>query len=263
MKTFIDEIENFDSSKSQLLSEQGRYIGPIETHNKHVKTNIHKIFNDEGKLSHIILDPQYVNYIPKSNIVHKFNVIKLTSYVPIILDIMKIFFHLCVNNSFVGEIESERYIFFRNMNEIPLSEFMKYKNDKQVNYLAKRILAFHWLMGLKKGFNSSSEQRIYVKNLNPATNNVFDSSALLMLMSYDDNDYIRSPDINIPRIMINKWYGGKIQNFYDVCRELLCDINVETFRNILKDTIIYYDPDLISWVNIVYERMSFIKGLFE
>jgi len=49
---------------------------------------------------------------------------------------------------------------------------------------------------------------------------------------------------------------------YSICKEIISEINLDSFRNNFRDVVLYYNRDLVSWVNVVNDRIDFICGVY-
>jgi hypothetical protein len=220
-----------------------------------------------GNIDTLIIDTNYCNDKPskiakiKLNNGKFYNCYKFHNCLPLIVDLVKKYFLIFKNYYNIVLINKEKYIIYEYEYEILLSDYLS-KNDK-VSFLTmdniKRIIAFNWLMCIKRF--SNIQDKIYVKSGIRHLTNVKECS-LVMLITKPEKNYhwdVNNHNADISQNMLNQWFGGKLENFYSIVKEIIKGIDIKYFRSDIAKIINTYDNDYIFWSNAVIERLRFIK----
>ncbi len=267
VNNFEYEIEN-DKVCSSVFDfiNWGHYIGRLdELFQESLKLSIKqidKIFDKDNNLTHIkVLNSSYSNNTIFNPEYELYNVIKFKDETSLILDKVKKMFYNIKCNYVVGKIDGVKYLIYKNHNEVSLVDYLNRNDKENVDYLIKRIFVFNWIMCVKNGLCLSFENNIFIKSLNLFPTNTIECKDFIHTFSINEYNFTYNVDKTISPAILNKWFDGKLEKFYEIAKDSLDGINPETFRGIFKDVINFYNPDYIPWNNVVYERMIFLKNM--
>jgi hypothetical protein len=254
-KSLKEEIETFKNKFSSFTFELniGHYVGEI---NDFISQ---KVYDEDKKLIAIYFRKRFEvqNLLPE-----KYNVMIYNNEIPLILDSIKKYFYLGKTNYIIANIDNVKYLIYKNFNQINIKEYCNLNNSKNIEYLVQKTFAFNWLMCIKNGMCLSYENNILVKSINPMVSKVSECSTSLILHTIGETGYISNinKDIISPTI-INKWFDGKLEIFYETARRLIEGIDIDIFRANLFEIISFYNKEYVDWCNNVYHRFKFIKGV--
>jgi hypothetical protein len=265
MSKFKDELENnmICSSVFKLL-KWGNYIGNLDElisekkiemirNDKNILIQL-KVFGISDYLNsdiHPAIKPEY----------EVFSVIKFKNDIPLILDITKKMFCIYNCDYVIGKIEGEKYLIYKNDNNVSLNDYLQHNEKRNISYLVKLIFVFNWIMCVKNGLCLSYENNIFIKSLNPFVSDTVECKNFIQAFSINENNFTYDADKVISPTILNKWFDGEVENFYNLARNMLNGINADVFRGKFKEIINFYNPEYIPWSNTVYERISFIKNM--
>jgi hypothetical protein len=219
------QFENIKECNSvRGIFQTGNYIGSID-----------KIIDEIS-----FFDDEIVKFKINTSIDEKFeySVFKYKNETPLIVDSMKKYFSLIKNNYVIANIKNERYLIYRSHNHISVEDYLKVNSIKYIIDSVRDIFAFNWFMCVKNGVCLSYEKNIKIRTFNPLITNIGECTLSLLPYTIGETGYISDikKDIISPTIL-NKWFEGKLENFYKVARRLLEGIDPDTFRNHLEEII--------------------------
>lgn len=268
--SFRNSLEEYKESSKECIDisclyGNGKYMGNID---KHI---IEKIYQEkEGSGSkRETPEPSFSKLIRiKLGEDKIYNCYKFTNELTLIVDLIKKYFFIRRNFYDVVSITNEKnikelYIIYEYENDITL---MEYKSDnKKIGYLVndsiKRIIAFNWLLCIKRGTNNI-ENKIFVRSGIKHLTRVKECRSVILFTNPEKNYYLNSEtSFDIPKHILNEWFEGKIENFYISMKEMIRGIDENYFREELKKIIGLYNNDYLYWLNSVIERFRFVKNM--
>lgn len=227
---------------SIILFFDGTYVGNIDRY-------IIQKYYKKDKLYEVELNIQ-------DNL--KLNLIKLNKFVLILNEVKDKFFISKIYYNIVS-IYGEDYIAYEKLDIIPLLEYTKHNNinGKILKLNLQRLFVFNWLMCI----NNNLEHKIYTfpaRNLDNITETK--TSKNVYFITVNEKSFKYSPDeCQISQTILKKYFEDSNEKFEDLAKMMVRNINMDKLRTELLKIVKKYDESYISWVNVVYKRLSDFK----
>lgn len=211
---------------------------------------------------------------PRSSI--DLSLYKIHREYPLVLDHVKKLFRIYKTKYYHCQLDNLKYLARLCINEISLDDYIKMFSPLEISNKNKitniglrpsfinevqRIISFNWIMCIT---TTNTESKIYVRCLNPSVKITQDNFRDIIVYPFTCNEKDYSKDItccDISDKILNKWFFGSREVFYEHIKKLMKDINIEDFKIQFEKIIQYINPLLLPWVNVVYNRMESIQYL--
>jgi hypothetical protein len=178
-----------------------------------------------------------------------------TPFALILNEAKKIFNVSFVDYNLVN-IDNIVYLAYKYNNSVSLQDYHEnndFKGKIRHIYL-QRTFVFNWLMFV----NSNHENKIHVvprKYCNDISVDTINSDAVTFVTTGEKSFKFKDIKYNISNNVIEEWFDGSRENFYDVVSKMIKPIDPELLRIELLKIVKKYDESYVSWVNIVYKNI--------
>ncbi len=226
-----------------------------------------KFYNDNGDVISIQISDT------------RFNLIKYKNEFGLILNKIKPYFNLIYNIFYKLELDGNKYLMYKSINDISLLEFEKFNvNSKKIinsNITEiRKILVFNWLMCVNQ--NTLSEVKNNIRITTFSDNRVINfknisSCHLNLIFNYFNESlefnnmyskkYLTSGSKDLPKTIIKEYFDNSIELFYDYVCFIMDGIDPTNLKIELLKIVRKYNQEYIPWVNVVYERLLSAKNL--
>jgi hypothetical protein len=225
-----------------LFHFDNKYIGEIKQYIKR------PIYNEKGKLEKLELNIQ-------DNLI--VNVINYKNNFTFIINECKNIFNIIETNYNIVSINDKPYLIYKNYNDIPLKNITI--TDFSNLYRLQKVFVFNWLMCINCNFENKIRvlpdfHNYEVCDIRNSTNLFFKTVGE---KSFKKDNY---EDI-LPRHIIKKYFNDSVENFYEIVKIMLKDIDVDSLKNKLIKLCKENGEDYIYWVNTVYKHLLNLKNL--
>ena len=217
----------------QKITWDNTYIEEID----HILSNI---VEDKNKIYASIK----INESSNENIIlYEFN-----GFIPLICEEFKSIFNLRKTGKHIVKYKSKFMLMVRNTRQVSLKDCIEnefLKPNGLPDYLkeeVKKMIAFRWIFCLKN-------------NNEKCFNLVYDPITPPYIIN-DCEDGLNYK-VKISQRLIDDWFGDT-EKFHDLIRSMICDRDVSLIRMQIQKIIEKYDKNLISWANVIYNRLLLI-----
>jgi hypothetical protein len=188
------------------------------------------------------------------------NVYKCKNLFPLILNEVKTFFEIPKIYYNIVLIDSQKYLAYENLNNVSLleySETIDIKNESLLFQL-QRIFAFNFLMCINS--NYENKIKVFPNNTNPF---IVDMKNTKSVIFKSINEKSFKYDIlyhEIPKSILERWFEGSLENFRKVVKDMVNEIDPDSFRQETLKIVRKYDESYVPWVNSIYLNIRNAKG---
>lgn len=201
---------------------------------------------------------------------YTFSVFKYENGFPLILDEVKKLFdgikslnYIKVSityNPFNDNSQIDEYLMYRHLECTPLHE-QELKSNFKIDLRLQNVFVFNWLIGI----TNYHENKIFAfkrKFITDSNSNDVSYATVNEKLSNLNLDYTPTEHI------LDKWFGGggtgiktREENFYRIAKNLVANIDPDLLRIKLLKIVNIYDKNFTTWVKLVYDRITNIKGV--
>lgn len=187
------------------------------------------------------------------------NIYKFKNKLPLIINNFKEHFNISKIYYNIVTIDNIKYYAYRNNNNIPLQEYLL-TNDikyKLPYYQIRNNLAFNWLMCL----NLNYEKNLYVfaNNSDPFITDMKTTKNIIVKFINEKSFKTNTDNHVISKSILDKYFNGSEEEFRDVVKDLVDEVDPDIFRSKVKEIIEEIDPQFLTWLNSVYKNIVFAK----
>jgi hypothetical protein len=189
------------------------------------------------------IEDKNVIYITISN--EKASLYEFENFIPLICEEFKDLFKLRKSGKHIVKFKNKYKIMVKNKTQFNLKYYLEsqdIKINKLPDYIKKEVqnfIAFRYICCLK----INNEKCFDI---------VFDS--LIPPYIIDKSEEEIKYQSKISQRLINDWYGNT-ENFHNTIKELINDRDISLLRFQIQKIIEKYDKNLITWSNVIYNRM--------
>lgn len=188
------------------------------------------------------------------------NVFKFKNKFPLLINKIKKYFSVNAMNYNIVSIDNIKYYAYMNNNNVPLKEYVKTVDIKYElsAYHIKKNLAFNWLMCIT--LNCENNFYVFSTNIDPFIADMKNAKNVSVKFINEKNFKTDITNHSISKVLLNKYFKGSEEEFQKTVKKLVNEVDVDIFRIKVKEIIQEIDPELIPWLNSVYNNIVFAKG---
>jgi hypothetical protein len=176
----------------------------------------------------------------------KVSLYEFENFIPLICEELKELFKLRKSGKHIVKYKNKHMLMVKSKNQFNLKYYLESQNikiNKLPDYIkneVKKFIAFRYICCLKT-------------NTEKCFDIVFDPLVppYIIDTSEDDINY----NSKISQRLITDWYGNT-ENFHNTIKELINDRDITLLRFQIQKIIEKFDKNLITWSNVIYNRMS-------
>jgi hypothetical protein len=176
----------------------------------------------------------------------KVSLYEFENFIPLICEELKDLFKLRKSGKHIVKYNNKHRIMVKNKTQFNLKYYLE-SQDIKINKLpeyikneVQKFIAFRYICCLKN-------------NTEKCFDIVFDP--LIPPYIIDKSEEEINYQSKISQRLINDWYGTT-ENFHNVIKKLIDDRDISLLRFQIQKIIEKYDKNLITWSNVIYNRMS-------
>jgi hypothetical protein len=203
------------------------------------------------------------------------NLYRVYKEYPLCLDQIKRLFKIYRTKYHFVTIEKVKYLACLHHNEISIDEYIRIYCDGKIENMRptlvneiQRIIAFNWLMCI----TSNSDNKIYVRRLDYKPLTLDFKTDIVYPFTFGEKGYsLDTTKCDIAEKLLQKWFSGSRELFYDHIKRLAYDIglnstsnkdeSIDNFKLKIIEIINRVNPSLSPWVDIIYNRILSNKFL--
>ena len=220
------------------------------------KLIIEKIFNDKNKLHKVKLKLKDEEELVLS-------VFKYKNDFPLILDEVKRHFTIFEAKYIIVIIDNVKYIAYKDFDNIPLKEYLKYNNldNTYKKYELQQVFIFNYIMCI----NSNFEDKIYVfpSFCETIISDMRYASSVFFKVINEKSYKYDSDESEISKRILKEWFDDSLEKFQEMSYEMVKGINPEKLKWELERIVSKYDNNYVSWINSVYNKVKEVKGMYK
>ncbi len=188
------------------------------------------------------------------------SVYKYKNKFPLIINELKKYFCVLNINYDVATIEGDKYLIYQNLNNRKLLDYVQNIDIKNeiIQYRIQKIFIFNYLMCI----NSNFEKNILVfsDNLNPFITDMKNTKNILLKFIKEKSFKLDISKHEISKVVLDKYFNGSLELFRKITKEVVDEIEPDSFRQEALKIVRKYDESYIPWVNNIYENIKYAKG---